>query len=149
MYQSLHLCRSQGYQKDIFDLPNFNFLYIVLRILAHDRRFIDKRKKSLVVLPSYNYAPQLIRSIIPFTRKETTKRCTKDIQALEILQQVKPDCQMCMCTPSSITVFMCWRKISACIVPRKKQIINTNSSTQLPCTPTCFELSPVDSPWWL
>ena len=46
-------------KKDVIDLSKFKSLYKVLRILAHARRFTDKVKKNMVVLPSYITAPEL------------------------------------------------------------------------------------------
>ena len=40
-------------KKDVIDLSRFNSLYKFLRILAYARRFIDKLKENVVVLPSY------------------------------------------------------------------------------------------------
>ena len=77
-------------KKDVIDLSRFNFLYKVLRILAYARRFIDKLKKNVVVLPSYITVPELTESTITLIRQEQKKRYWEDIA-----QQVKPKSQIC------------------------------------------------------
>ena len=86
-------------KKDVIDLSRFNSFYKVLRILAYARRFIDKLKKNVVVLPSYITAPELTESIINFIRQEQRKRFPEEIQTLEIAQQVKPRSQICKLYP--------------------------------------------------
>ena len=86
-------------KKDVIDLSRFNSLYKVLRILAYARRFIDKLKKNVVVLPSYITAPELTESIIILIRQEQKKRYSEEIRTLEIAQQVKPKSQICKLYP--------------------------------------------------
>ena len=78
-------------EKDVIDLSKFNSIYKVLRIHAHARRFIDKLKKNLVVLPSYITA----QSIMILIRQEQKKRYSEEIRTLEMAQQVKPKSQIC------------------------------------------------------
>ena len=84
-------------KKDVIDLSRFNSLYKVLRILAYARRFIDKLKRNVVVLPSYITAPELTESIIILIRQEK-KRYSEEIRTLEIAQ-VKPKSQICKLYP--------------------------------------------------
>ena len=86
-------------KKDVIDLSRFNSLYKVLRILAYARRFINKLKKNVVVLPSYITAPELTESIIILIRQEQMKRYSEEIRTLEIAQQVKPKSQICKLYP--------------------------------------------------
>ena len=92
-------------KKDVIDLLRFNSLYKVLGILAYARRFIDKLKKNVVVLPSYITAPELTESIIILIRQEQKKRYSEEIRTLEIAQQVKPKSQICKYTRFSIMAF--------------------------------------------
>ena len=86
-------------KKDVIDLSRFNSLYKVLRILAYARRFIDKLKKNVFVLPNYITAPELTESIIILIGQEQMKRYSEEIRTLEIAQQVKPKSQICKLYP--------------------------------------------------
>ena len=132
-------------KKDVIDLSRFNSLYKVLRILAYARRFIDKLKKHVVVLPSYITAPELTQSIIILIRQEQKKRYSEEIRTLEIAQQVKPKSQICKLYPFLDNGILC---VGGRLVARRKQVSKTNSSRQSPRTSNCIEFSPADTPWW-
>ena len=86
-------------KKDVIDWSKCNSLNNVLRILAHGRRFTDKLKKNLVVLPSYITGPELPESIIILIRQEQKKRYSEEIQTLEMGQQFKSMSQICKLYP--------------------------------------------------
>ena len=109
-------------KKGVIDLSRFNSLYEVLRIFAYASRFIGNRKKNMLVLPSYNTAPELTESIkLSLIRQEQKKQHSKETETIEIADHVKPKSQICKLYPFLDNSIFCFegRLVHAWLPPKK------------------------------
>ena len=136
-------------KKDVIDLSKFKSLYKVLRILAHARRFTDKVKKNLVVLPSYITAPELTKSIMSLIRQEQKKRNSEEIQSLEMAQQVKPKSHICKKYPFLDNDILCvGGRLVHAKFPEESQFQRLIPQDSHLARLTVLIFSRADTPWW-